>query len=112
MTDTCRGLVAIAENEDAVGEVVNIGSNYEISIGHLAELIKDLMGSDAAFVVDEQRIRPPDSEVQRLWCDNGKLRRLTGFEPRYPITEGLRLTIEWFRDPENLNSYKTGIYNV
>ncbi|MBI5100328.1 MAG: SDR family NAD(P)-dependent oxidoreductase [Nitrospirae bacterium] len=112
VTDTCRGLIAIADNEAAAGEVVNIGSNYEISIRDLAETIRQLMGSDADFVFDEQRVRPPVSEVQRLWCDNAKIRSLTGFEPRHSIEEGLRRTIEWFSDPENLKRYKTDIYNV
>jgi NAD dependent epimerase/dehydratase len=112
VADTCRGLIAIAENEGTAGEVVNIGSNYEISIRDLADTIKLLMGSGADFVVDEERMRPPDSEVRRLWCDNAKIRGLTGFEPLYSIREGLIPTIEWFRDPENLKRYKTDIYNV
>ncbi len=112
VADTCRGLIAIAESKDTAGEVVNIGSNYEISIRDLADTIRQLMDSDAAFVVDKQRMRPPGSEVQRLWCDNAKIRSLTGFEPRYSIREGLQHTIEWFRDPENLKRYKTDIYNV
>lgn len=112
VTDTCRGLLLLAECDQAVGQVVNIGSNAEISIGDLFEKIKALMGSEAVLALDEQRLRPEKSEVQRLWCDNSKIRRLTGYEPACSLDEGLRLTIDWFRQPENLRKYKQGIYNV
>lgn len=110
--DTCRGLIALAECEAAVGETVNIGSNIEISIGGLFEMIRKLMESNAEIEQEDGRLRPPGSEVLRLWCDNSKIRRLTGFEPRVPLIEGLRRTIEWLRDPEHLRGYKTEIYNV
>ena len=110
--DTCRGFIALAEADAAIGEVVNIGSNFEISVGDTLNLIKALMLSDVEYVTDSQRLRPKNSEVQRLWCDNGKIRALTGFEPAYPIREGLRLTIDWFAKPENLRRYKTDLYNV
>jgi len=70
------------------------------------------MHSDVEFIVDEQRLRPEKSEVNRLWCDNKKIKALTGFESRIDITEGLRLTVDWFLNPENLKKYKSGIYNV
>lgn len=110
--DTCRGFMALADCKEAVGETVNIGSNFEISVGDTLDMIKDIMGSDVEFVKDEVRIRPEKSEVFRLWCDNTKIRELTDFEPRFSIREGLKLTIEWFQDSENLKKYKTGIYNV
>ncbi|MDR1236549.1 MAG: NAD-dependent 4,6-dehydratase LegB [Holosporaceae bacterium] len=111
--DTVRGFTELAKCDAAAGEVVNIGSNYEISIGDVAELIKKLMNEDDVRIVhDENRLRPEKSEVNRLWCDNGKIRRLTGFEPRYSLEEGLRETIGWFRNPENLRKYKANIYNV
>jgi NAD dependent epimerase/dehydratase len=110
--DTCRGLIDLAECEAAVGETVNIGSNREISIGELFELIRELMGSDAAIEREEERLRPSGSEVMRLWCDNAKIRALTGFEPRVSLREGLRRTIDWLGDPDHLKRYKTGIYNV
>ena len=110
--DTCMGFIALAECEKAVGEVVNIGSNYEISMGEVVNLIKELMNSDIEVVEEEERVRPEKSEVFRLWCDNAKIRELTGFEPKYSIREGLKKTIDWFTDPENLRKYKTGIYNV
>ncbi|MGQ9724980.1 MAG: NAD-dependent 4,6-dehydratase LegB [Tepidimonas sp.] len=110
--DTCRGLIALAECDAAVGEVVNIGSNAEISIGDVAHLIRELMGSDAEVVQDAQRLRPARSEVLRLRCDNRKIERLTGFRPQVPLREGLARTIAWFADPDNLRRYKVDIYNV
>ncbi|HQO67719.1 MAG TPA: NAD-dependent 4,6-dehydratase LegB [Candidatus Syntrophosphaera sp.] len=110
--DTCRGFLELAKCEDAVGETVNIGSNFEISIRETLDLIKDIMHSDVFFVSDEQRIRPKKSEVFRLWCDNTKIKSFTGFEPKYGIREGLEKTVEWFVKPENLAKYKAGMYNV
>jgi NAD dependent epimerase/dehydratase len=110
--DTCRGFIALAESEATIGEVVNIGSNYEISVGDTLNLIKELMDSDVEFVTDQTRIRPENSEVFRLWCDNTKIHKLTGFEPKYTIREGLRLTIDWLSRPENLSRYKIDLYNV
>jgi NAD dependent epimerase/dehydratase len=110
--DTCEGMIQLAECDAALGEVVNIGSNFEISVGAVAEKIKQLMHSDIPLVTDPQRMRPTNSEVQRLWCDNAKIRKLTGFEPAYPIDQGLELTIDWFMQPENLKRYKAEIYNV
>lgn len=112
VADTCRGFLELARCDGAVGQTVNIGSNYEISVGATLDLIRELMHSDVAFVTDEQRVRPEKSEVFRLWCDNSKLRELTGFRPAYGIREGLRLTIDWFTRPENLAKYKANIYNV
>ncbi|MEN3031004.1 NAD-dependent 4,6-dehydratase LegB [Chromobacterium amazonense] len=112
VTDTCRGFVELAKCEKAIGETVNIGSNFEISIGDTLNLIRELMGSDVEFLTDEQRLRPEKSEVFRLWCDNSKIRNLIGFEPRYNIRDGLQATIHWFTQPENLAKYKTDIYNV
>jgi len=110
--DTCRGFIALAESEKTLGETVNIGSNSEISIGDTLNLIKDIMRSDVEFIVDEQRLRPEKSEVNRLWCDNSKIKVLTGFEPQVGLKEGLRRTVDWFMQPENLKKYKSGIYNV
>lgn len=110
--DTCNGFLALALCNEAIGEVVNIGSNYEISVGDTLEIIRDLMDSDVEFLVDEQRIRPAKSEVFRLWCDNSKMRSLTDFEIRYPIREGLQMTIDWFSKAENLRKYKSDIYNI
>jgi NAD dependent epimerase/dehydratase len=110
--DTCRGMISLGECDKAVGEIVNIGSDYEISVRDVFTAIRDLMGSDAVVVTDEQRIRPEKSEVKRLWCDNRKIRMLTGFVPEYNMTRGLRMTIDWFKDSDNLKKYKADIYNV
>lgn len=110
--DTCRGFIMLAESDAVNGETVNIGSNYEISVNDTLQLIKKLMGSDVQFVVDEQRLRPQNSEVFRLWCDNSKIKKLVGFEPKYSIEAGLKETIDWFTKEENLRKYKVGIYNV
>ena len=110
--DTCRGFLALARCEEAIGQTVNIGSNYEISIGDVLNLIKEIMRSDVRVVTDEQRIRPERSEVLRLWCDNSKIERLTGFKPRFNIRQGLEKTVAWFLAPEHLARYKVDIYNV
>ena len=110
--DTCRGLLALVRCEKSIGEVVNIGSNSEISIIDTMYLIRELMHSQVEFICDPVRIRPEKSEVTRLWCDNTRIRTLTGFEPRYSLRDGLHRTIEWFTADNNLKKYKTTIYNV
>jgi NAD dependent epimerase/dehydratase len=114
--DTVRGFVAVAEADAAVGQVVNIGSNYEISIGDTALAIARLMGRDVEFTSDEQRLRPAGSEVERLWADNTRARRLTGWTPEYGGIEGLERglaeTIAWFTEPAHLRRYKAGRYNI
>jgi nucleoside-diphosphate-sugar epimerase len=112
VTDTCRGLIILAECEAALGQVLNIGSNSEISIGELASLIKRLMGADTDVALEPERLRPATSEVFRLRCDNSRIRRLAGYAPQVLLEEGLRLTIEWLRRPENLARYKPELYNV
>ena len=110
--DTCRGFIELANCDKAIGEEVNIASNYEISMRDTLELIAKIMNSDVQFVEDTQRIRPKNSEVFRLWGDNTKLKNLTGFNPQYSIEQGLTETIEWFLNSENLKKYKSDIYNV
>lgn len=110
--DTCRGMIDLALCDDAIGETVNIGSNFEISVGDTLNMIRELMNSDVEFVCEKQRLRPKDSEVFRLWCDNTKIHSLTGFKPQYTLRQGLQKTIDWFTEPENLKRFKTDIYNV
>jgi NAD dependent epimerase/dehydratase len=112
VADTCRGLLALARCDRAVGETVNIGSNHEISIGDTLALIRELMGSDIELVQDAERLRPERSEVFRLWCDNRKICELTGFRPMNDLRSGLSATIDWFLAPGNLAKYKTDIYNI
>ncbi|WP_026602086.1 NAD-dependent 4,6-dehydratase LegB [Methylomonas sp. 11b] len=110
--DTCRGFIALAEAEQAIGETVNIGSNFEISVGDTLNIIKSIMASDVEFLVDKQRLRPEKSEVNRLWCDNSKIKQLTDFAPQVSLEEGLRRTVAWFGNADNLKRYKADIYNV
>ena len=110
--DTCRGFIMLAECNKSIGQTVNIGSNFEISIGDTLSIIKELMNSDVKFIVDEKRIRPEKSEVFRLWCDNSKIEKLTGFKPQINIKDGLQKTIDWITQPNNLKKYKSEIYNV
>lgn len=112
VADTCRGFLALARCDKAIGETVNISSNYEISVGDTLALIRELMGSNVEFLSDTRRLRPEKSEVFRLWGDNTLIRDLTGFEPAYDIRRGLQATIDWFTRPANLAKYKAGIYNV
>jgi NAD dependent epimerase/dehydratase len=110
--DTCRGIVALAGCNAAIGDTINVGSNSEISIGDIAELIQEMLGARVVIVTDDARVRPKPSEVERLCCDNSRIVSLTGFRPQVPLKEGLERTIEWLRRPENLTRYKADIYNV
>ena len=109
--DTCQAFISILESKNTLGEVINIGSNTEISIKDTLQVIKDLMSSEVVFVEDKDRLRPKKSEVFRLWCDNKKINKLTGFKPKYDIKQGLLKTIEWFSVPDNLKYFKHNIYN-
>jgi len=108
--DTVNGLILLAECDQAIGETVNIGSNDEISIEDLTILIKKLMDSDALIVKENQRIRPDKSEVDRLRCDNTKIKTLVNYRPVFSLEKGLQNTIHWFK--KNLAKYKVNIYNV
>ena len=110
--DTCAGFLALADSDKVIGQTVNIGSNFEITMGDLFNKIAALMNSKAIPVVDKSRIRPSKSEVTRLWCDNSKIKSLTGFTPAYTLDQGLEETITWFLNKENLSKYKVNIYNV
>jgi NAD dependent epimerase/dehydratase len=110
--DTCRGFLAIGELEGGEGEVFHVGSNHEIAIGDLVELIAELMGASIRVVCEQERLRPEKSEVQRLKCDNSKLRKAAAFVPQIPLREGLERTARWFSQPENLRRYKGDLYNV
>lgn len=112
VTDTCRGFIALAQCDEAIGQVVNLGSNVEVTMAQVVDEIQDIMGSKVKIITDEQRLRPSKSEVFRLCCDNSKITALTGFKPQYTIKEGLEKTIAWLSNPNNLKKYKTHIYNV
>lgn len=116
VADTVAGFMAVAASPNSVGEVINIGSNYEITVGDAVQVIADVMGAEVTTETDEQRMRPEKSEVERLWADNAKAERLLGWTPEYAGLDGFRRgierTVEWFADPANLARYKSGIYNI
>lgn len=109
--DTCRGFLAIARAGNTDGEEINIATGSEVSMQETLETIARIMGADIRWTVDPARIRPSKSEVRRLLGDSTKLRQLTGWEPETTLEEGLRQTIEWFTNPDNLRMYKPDIYN-
>ncbi|HBG27223.1 MAG: NAD-dependent dehydratase [Planctomycetes bacterium GWF2_41_51] len=110
--DICHGFIMLALSRDSIGQTYNIGSNTEVAIGEVFELLKEITGSDAKYVCDKLRIRPNKSEVRRLKCDNTKLASLTGYRPEFSMERGLRETVTWFSDPVNLSRYKTDTYNI
>ncbi len=114
--DTAGAFIAALESDAGLGEVVNFGSNYEISIGDTVGLIAQIMQADVEVVTDEVRLRPGKSEVERLWADNAKARALFGWQPVYGGREGFRRglaeTIDWLRQPENLRGYRADVYNI
>ncbi len=116
VTDIVSAFIATAEAENTCGEVVNAGTGYEISIGDLAGLLCDLVGRQVEIETDEQRIRPENSEVNRLCASTEKIRSLTGWQPEYSgqegLREGLRRTVDWFSQSENLKLYKSDEYNI
>lgn len=112
VTDTCAGFIALAKCDAAIGQSVNIGSGREIAVGDLAKLIISESRNKALVISDSQRKRPSKSEVERLLCDNTLLRKLTGWTPKVSLEKGLSDTIAWFREPQNIEKYKSDIYNV
>lgn len=114
--DTVGGFISAARSDKGSGEVINIGSNFEISIGDTVKLIADIMGVEIEVSTDEKRLRPENSEVERLWADNQKAKKLFDWQPAYQGLEGFRKglaeTVDWFTKPENLVKYKSDIYNV
>jgi NAD dependent epimerase/dehydratase len=116
VSDTVRAFVAVAECDQAVGKVINVGSNFEISVGDTVRMIAEVMQAPVEIIKDEQRMRPGASEVERLWADNSLARELAGWSPEYAGDSGLRRglgeTVEWFLNPDNLRRYKAGVYNL
>lgn len=111
VADTCRGFLALAQTPGIEGREINIATGTEISMGDTLRLIAELMEADVNYVVDPQRLRPTSSEVMRLCGDNSLITSLTPWRPQVSIREGLRQTIQWFTNPENLRRYKPEIYN-
>tara|TARA_S200000501_G_scaffold376862_1_gene433148 strand:+ start:611 stop:1600 length:990 start_codon:yes stop_codon:yes gene_type:complete len=110
--DTCNGFIEIYRSENLIGEVINIGMNQEISIGNLVKLISTQMGADIKIISSNERIRPKNSEVERLICDNTKIKKYTNWNPSYNLDQGILKTIEWIKNPNNLNYFKSEYYNV
>lgn len=116
VTDTCLGFIAALENSPFKGEVINLGSGFEISIGDLGRTIGELMNVDVTVEEDAQRLRPKNSEVERLLSDNTLAKKIINWQPRVGGMEGLKQglneTIQWFCNSENLKSYKPEVYNI
>jgi dTDP-glucose 4,6-dehydratase len=116
VADTVAGFMAALNSERGIGEVINIGSNFEISIGDTARIIAEVMGAEIEIIADEQRLRPEKSEVERLWASNDKARELLGWLPQYGALAGFRRgmaeTVAWFSKPAHFASYKSDIYNL
>jgi NAD dependent epimerase/dehydratase len=114
--DTVSGFIAALQSEGGLGEVINLGSDFEISISETAQLIGETMGTSIEIVSDEIRLRPEKSEVERLWADINKAKELFDWKPTYTGREGfkggLAETIDWFTQTENLLAYKSGMYNL
>ena len=110
--DTCSGFEEIYKSETLFGEVTNIGVKTEISIGELAKLIANTMNIEVTIKSSAERIRPENSEVERLFCDNTKLLKHTSWKPNYTFKQGIGEVIEWMKKPENLNYFKSDKYNV
>lgn len=110
ISDTVEAFIEVAESPKSIGEVINTGSNFEISIGDLAKKIINLINSEVKIVFDKKRVRPKGSEVKRLWVDNTKAKKLLGWEPKVSLEEGLKITIDWIS--KHLEIYKANMYVV
>ena len=114
--DTVSGFIAALTSDGGLGEVINLGSNFEISIGDTAQLIAETMDATIEIISDEVRMRPENSEVERLWADNTRAKEIFDWRPAYTgrdgFKRGLAETIDWFTKPENLRGYKSEIYNL
>ncbi len=116
VTDTARAFEAVLLSDAAVGQVLNAGSGFEVSIGDTARMIASIMDVPVEIGQDAQRLRPAKSEVERLLADNSRLRAATGWAPAYGGLDGFRrgltATVDWFMDPQNLGRYKANAYNI
>jgi NAD dependent epimerase/dehydratase len=116
VADTVGGFMSALRSRHGVGETINLGSNFEISIGDTARTIAEVMGAEIEILSDAKRLRPDKSEVERLWADNTKARKLLDWQPEYGgldgFRQGLTATVEWFNEPANLRSYRSDVYNL
>jgi NAD dependent epimerase/dehydratase len=116
VADTVAGFVAALESGRGIGEVINLGSNFEVSIGDTAHAIAEVMNTSIEIITDDKRLRPEKSEVERLWASNSKAKELLEWQPQYSgrdgFMRGLAETVTWFREPVHLSAYKADIYNL
>lgn len=116
IADTVSAFIAALKSEHGAGEVINFGSNYEISIGDAVRLIAEVMGVEVEIETEQARLRPEKSEVERLWADNARAKSMLDWSPAYTGRDGLRRglaeTAAWFSDPVNLAGYKNDRYNI
>lgn len=110
--DVCAGFIAIARSHKTIGEEINIASGKEFSIGRIADMLVRRINPKARIALDRQRIRPKESEVERLLGCNRKIRRLTDWKPLYSLEKGIDETIDWFKNKDHIRLYKSGMYNV
>jgi dTDP-glucose 4,6-dehydratase len=116
ISDTVNGFVKALQSDSGVGEVINLGSNFEVSIGQIANLIAKSFNTEIEIVTKQERLRPDNSEVERLWANNSKAEQLFNWSPSYVqlqgLEKGIKETIDWFQNSSNLESYKSEIYNI
>lgn len=111
VTDIAAGFIALGETPGIEGRDINIATGREVSMGETVATIQRLMGAELEIVCDAQRLRPANSEVNRLCGDNSLIESLTSWRPQHTLEDGLRKTIDWFCQPANLAKYKPDIYN-
>jgi len=114
--DTCKAYLAISKSSESIGKVINVASNFEISIGETAKMIAEVMDKSIEIETEDIRLRPKDSEVNRLYGDNNLIKKITDWEPQYSgldgFKKGLEITSNWFSDKKNLSKYKPNIYEI
>ena len=114
--DTCKAYLAISKSSESIGKVINVASNFEISIGETAKMIAEVMDKSIEIETEDIRLRPKDSEVNRLYGDNNLIKKITEWEPQYSgldgFKKGLKITSDWFSDKKNLSKYKPNIYEI
>ena len=114
--DTCKAYLAISKSSESIGKVINVASNFEISIGETAKMIAEVMNKSIEIETEDIRLRPKDSEVNRLYGDNTLIKEITDWDPQYSgldgFKKGLEITSNWFSDKKNLSKYKPNIYGI
>jgi dTDP-glucose 4,6-dehydratase len=116
VADTVDGFVSALENGSPFGQIINLGSNFEISIGDVVDIISKEMHSEIGINRDDIRLRPSKSEVERLWADNSKAQLVLNWKPKYSgakgFQQGIQETVKWFTNPRNLELYKSNLYTI